>query len=272
MNLADHSSRAVMKAINRTKTNGWPDNSPEAAEIVAAINEAEARVASRPHSVSVFLPKVQVINNMESSWLGLRDKRAKIYVVSLALDLSGEAQQDTARDTGGAPPEALVKGTAGEIFEGVSRTASAKLVVRSTPLFSNILDRDSLPLLGNGICLYTPKDPGGLLELHGVIMEDDKAFRDLGKYIEQAAAQFDMDNLIASLLRVPGLHLGDSRVLKLRGIFSALFSVVVELLTRNRDDVIQDFHFSALAHQSYLKGIHPFETRNAKGHLMVDLK
>jgi len=269
LNLADHSSHAVMKAIARTNDDDWPD---DAGIITRALESAESEVASHDYSATAFLPRLQIVNNKESSWFGLRDADAEIYVVSLALDLSGDADVDAAKDSGGAPPEEIDFGPSEEIFDGVTRTASDKLIVRSTPLFNNIRDNDYLPLLGDGIVLYGPKDPNGLLEIHTVVMEDDKAYRDLGQTIEDVAEEFGINDILDEALSLDVLSLGAPQVFAIKTGFNLLFGGVVAALKRNKDDPIQDFHFSALAHQDYQTGIHPFNYRNANGHLKIDVE
>ena len=104
LNLANHSSHAVMKAIARSNADGWSDH-PEAAvaaeEIIATLDRAESEVNSHDYSVTAFLPKVQIVDNKESSWFGLADAKAELYVVSLALDLTGEEDINATKDSGG---------------------------------------------------------------------------------------------------------------------------------------------------------------------------
>lgn len=272
ISLSDFSSNAVMKAIARKDKNDWAEH-PEAAEkIINALEQAESEIASHEYSVTAFLPKVQIMTNKESSWLGMADAKAEVYVVSLALDLSGEDDEDANKDDGGASTDVTdLQGTSEQIFEGVTRTASNRLIVKSTPLFNNIKEKDYLPLLGDGIALYGPKNPKGLLEIHCAIMEDDKGYRDLGKIIEDVSEKLKINELLDKALSLDVLSLGAAEIFALKSGFNLLFSGVIEALKHNEDDIIQDFHFSALAHQNYQSGIHPFDYRNANGYLKIDV-
>jgi len=273
LNLSNFSSHAVMKALARKDTSDWSEHPEVAKEIITAIEQAESEITSHEYSVTAFLPKVQIITNKESSWLGLTDARAEIYVVSLALDLSGEDDNNATKDAGGATTNVIdLKGTSAQIFEGVTRTASKKLIVKSTPIFNNIKEKDYLPLLGDGITLYGPKNPKGFLEIHCAIMEDDKGYRKLGEIIEETSRKLGINQLLENALKLDILSLGSAEIFALKSGFNLLFSGVIEALKNNKDDIIQDFHFSALAHQNYQAGIHPFTYRNANGYLKIDVE
>jgi hypothetical protein len=233
-----------MKALSRV------ENRPKIvpARVKEALSEADG--APSPGPVTAFLPECRILDNQESGFF--TDLAAEVYVVGLAMDLTGE---------GGTMEHAP------EIFHNVSRTASAPLVVSSTPLFNNIYDEDRLPLLGNGVVLYGPRDPGGLLDIHVAIMENDGGYRELGALIEKAAEQVKFPAVLEGALQAASLAKPEIFIVK--NTFKLLFHTLVMLLQNNHDDVIQDFHFSALKHQRYLPGIHPFDYRGAKGYMQV---
>jgi hypothetical protein len=234
-----------MKAMSRVERR--PQAVPE--RVREALRKADQVPA--PSEVTVLLPKCQILDNQESGFFS--DMAAEIYVVSLAMDLTGR----------GAAVE-----HASAIFQNVSRAASAPLIVSSTSLFNNIYDGDPLPLLGNGIVLYGPRDPMGLLDIHVAVMENDGGFRELGRRIEEAAEQVRLPEVIEGALQAASL--AQPEVFLLRNTFRLLFHALIALLKNNHDDVVQDFHFSSLRHQRYLPGIHPFAYRGAKGYIKVD--
>ncbi|MHC4597797.1 MAG: hypothetical protein ACYS47_02215 [Planctomycetota bacterium] len=247
IDLSSVSAEKVMKALSRAES--MPEAVPE--RVKAALEAGEARPPG--DRVTVLMPKCQVLDNQESGFF--TDMGAEVYVVGLAMDLTGK----------GATME-----HAPEIFRNVARTASAPLIVSSTPLFNNIYDDDHLPLLGNGVVLYGPRDPGGLLDIHVAVMENDGGYRELGALIEKAAKEVELPSILEGALQAATL--AKPEVFLLKNTFQLLFHTLVTLLKNNHDDVIQDFHFSALKHQRYLPGVHPFEYRGSKGYIKIDLE
>ncbi|MDQ7780536.1 MAG: hypothetical protein RDV41_12645 [Planctomycetota bacterium] len=247
--LIDVDSSSILKAMARRDDPG----STMPKEVKDALAGAERRVRNKKFITTVSLPRVTILDNQESGFFS--DSAASVYVVSLALDLTGQ----------GAALEA-----SSEIFERVARTASMPLIVSATPLFNNVYDNTSLPLLGKGITLYGPKDPKGLLELHVAIMEDDGGYRDLGKIVEEAAKKLDLPAIVEGAINVASLS--NPAIFIARNTFKLLFHTVVTLLENNHDDIIQDFHFSSLVHQQYLQGVHPFDYRGARGFIEIDVQ
>ncbi|MHC4780672.1 MAG: hypothetical protein ACYTFG_19045 [Planctomycetota bacterium] len=247
IDLTNVSADRVMKALSRLES--MPRAVPS--RVKEALTAGETGTSGGP--VTVLLPKCQILDNQESGFF--TDMGAEVYVVGLAMDLTGE----------GATFE-----QAPEIFHNVSRTASAPLIVSSTPLFNNIYDHDHLPLLGNGIVLYGPRDPKGLLDVHMAVLENDGGYRELGQLIEKAARQVDLPAVLDGALSAASL--AKPEIFLLRNTFQLLFHTLITLLKNNHDDVIQDLHFSALKHQRYLPGIHPFQYRGAKGYLKIDVE
>lgn len=240
------SAHQLMKAMSRLERK--PERIP--GSVRKTLEEADAKATGR--DVTVLLPKLKIRDNQEAGFF--TDLGAEVYVVGLALDLTGEGQ---------------VMEQAGEIFHNVSRTASAPLTVSSTPLFNNIYDGDLLPLLGNGVVLYGPKDPGGLLDIHVAIMENDGGYRETGQLIEAAAKEVDLPGILEGALKA--VSLAKPEVFLARNAFRLMFHTLLTMLQNEHDDVIQDFHFSSLKHQRYLPGVHPFAYRGAEGFIRVDV-
>ncbi|GEM_PF-2826795 len=244
IDLGDVSAEQVLKALSRAERS--PASVP--GRVREALEEGETEPPGR--NVSIYLPQCRILDNQESGFFS--DLGAEVYVVSLALDLTGE----------GAEHE-----HAPEIFRNVSRTASGPLVVSSTPLFNHIYDGDRLPLLGNGVMVYGPRDPEGLLDIHVAVMEDDGGYRELGALIEKAASEVKLPDVLDGALKAASL--AKPEVFLVKNTFQLLFHTLVTFLKNNHDDVIQDFHFSSLKHQRYLPGVHPFAYRGAEGYLQV---
>jgi hypothetical protein len=141
-------------------------------------------------------------------------------------------------------------------------------------MFADIRDDTDLPLYGNGVTLYGPKDPAGLLEFHTYIMEDDGGYRRLGQVIEQRAEQIGLAEKVAALadLSAEAASLGAPEVFALQLAARLFFTSVVIALQENRDDVIQDFHFSALSVQDYLAGIYDVDGPGASIQYVVDVR
>ncbi len=214
---------------------------PEMEEVI----KAGEVVRQTPRKVTVFLKSCKIHGNQEShDWWWWKDAPAEVYVVALGMELSGQGQH-------------LEK--AGDLFQGVVQDKSKSLIVSISARFDNIWDGNSLGLLGNGLTLYGPQDPKGLLDLHVIIMDDDSGYRKLGQIIEDAAKKIDLPGLVDAAAGI--FDLSSPAVIALKKGLEALVVLVTTALKNNKDDVIQAVHFSALAHQGYLAGEHMFAPR-----------
>ena len=271
MNLQDYNAHDLIHALSLAQSE--PSKGELRKGLLTELERANQVVAETDFRVSVFLPQATIINNRESRKRIFKkriDASAEVYVVSLALDLSGIEGESLRVGNVTAEKEAVIglpKGVDKQIFSNITRTASKGFVVNSTPIFHDIYDRDSLPLLGNGIRLYGPRDPKGFLELHVAIMEDDNAYRNLGKFVEETAQAIGIQKLI--LEATQAVSISNPVVGLLSNAFGELFNSVLNRMKNNEDDVIQQLHFSSIAHQGYREGIIPFERSGASGHLEV---
>ena len=99
---------------------------------------------------------------------------------------------------------------------------------------------------------------------------NDGGYRELGAVIESTCKQLDIAAKLKELATLASLSAPQVWIAKTA--VDLLFHTVVAALKNNHDDVIQDFHFSALAHQDYRAGKHPFEYRGARGIFEVIVK
>jgi len=116
-------------------------------------------------------------------------------------------------------------------------------VASVSPIFRNIRRGDSLPILGDGLLLYGPKDPGGKIALHGAVMESDDRSRDLGKTIEEGLKHAGLFSIIDKTLAQGSLSAPQMSVITAAARFA--FETVTYFLKRDGDDVISTFHYSS---------------------------
>src|SRR5262245_42662030 len=107
-------------------------------------------------------------------------KKAKIdrevYVISLASDLRGESNH--------RPPAV---GASNQTLDGLSPDVEAamKFMVVSVSNIFQLIDKDQpVSLSGDGIVLYPPADPQGMLALHFAVVESDQKARNFGAFLK----------------------------------------------------------------------------------------
>lgn len=255
--LARLPSIEIMKALSLMESDSASRIRPDVRTALVEATTALTAPNVPAKKVTVYIPSCHVHDNAEDNIL-IAGTTGQVYVLTLGVDLSGAGQ-----DVNGVEPE-----KPSGLFSGIAQEASRYTLVSVTPVFHGIRDHSSLPLLGNGITLYGPKDPKGFLELHAVIMEDDGGYRHLGQVIEDASRSLKLPDLVKAAVDAASLSSPEAFALK-NGI-ELLFHAVVAGLKNNRDDVIQDLHFSALEHQGYLAGVHAFDQPGARGVLTVE--
>ena len=97
------------------------------------------------------------------------EKKKEIYVISLASDLHGESNH-----------KPLALGATNETISEITPDIKAGMkffVVAVSNIFERIKPNQPPSLSGDGIVLYPPSDPEGMLALHFVIVESDKKTR-----------------------------------------------------------------------------------------------
>ncbi len=166
---------------------------------------------------------------------GTLEVRNEVYVVSLAMDLSGTGQN--------IEPD----GETGQLLSDGFRAFNKYAVVSVSPLFHGIRRDEELPLIGDGLLLYGPKDPEGKIALHMAIMESDADHRGIGDKMEKAlkrAKVFEALEAIGNVTTIAAPQIG----VVARPVISALrygFETFLFFLKEDGDDVICDIHYSS---------------------------
>lgn len=105
--------------------------------------------------------------------LAVREKKInrELYVISFASDLRGESNH--------RPPAV---GASNQTLESLTPAADAamKFVIAAVSnIFHGIDKNQAVSLSGDGIVLYPPADPNGMLALQFSVIESDKGARDI---------------------------------------------------------------------------------------------
>jgi len=185
--------------------------------------------------VYATLPKVTVTKK------GI-EKKKEIYVLSLASDTHGESNH-----------RALAVGASNETLKNVSTDieAAMKFVVMSVSnVFTGITAKQPLSLSGDGIVLYPPNDPKGMLALHFVIVESDHGKRNAGRLLDQVFGDKDVKSLLGEFAKLTAAT-GNIPVSLLTSLFGAVTSLIPKILAANRDDLLFSHNHSGVEFNSY---------------------
>lgn len=185
--------------------------------------------------VYASLPKVYVTEK------GL-EKEKEIYVISLASDLHGESNH--------RPP---VVGASNETLTQVSPGIKAALkffVMATSNVFERIRADQPLSLSGDGIVLYPPADPKGMLALHFAIVESDRGKRDVGKLFEEIFADTSVKKLLSEIAELTG-SMGNIPASLLASLFGAVTIVLPAVLKANKDDLLFSHSHSGVDFNDY---------------------
>jgi len=169
----------------------------------------------------------------------LRLKKAKInreiYVVSFASDLRG--QSDDRPPAVGAANQTLTK------FTPDLAAAMKFFVIAASNIFHRVNRNQPPQLGGDGIVLYPPADPNGMLALHVTIVESDAGARNQGKLLEKLFKQKQVTAALDALAAVAGAAAPVPANLVTTAM-SALTSAIPAILESNGDDPMLDYNFS----------------------------
>lgn len=181
---------------------------------------------------------------------GTAEIKNEVYLLTLGADLSGTGRHIAA-------PSALIP----EAFQ----KKHPYLLVGVSPIFSNIRRGDELALLGDGLNLYGPKDPGGKLCLHTAIMESDSDHRNIAARIEQGVRNSGLDSAIEMVSS------SNHWVRAVTVIARYVFERVLYFLKLDEDDVIDCFHYSSTERpgRGYACGHLGFDSRYTNGWITV---
>jgi hypothetical protein len=130
----------------------------------------------------------------------LRLKKAKfnreLYVVSFASDLRGESNH--------RPPAVGAANKTLTTFTPDIEAAMKFFVMAASNIFHGI-DKDQPPQLGgDGIVIYPPADPQGMLAIHISIVESDAGIRNQGKLLADVFANKDVKDVMREIAKVTG--------------------------------------------------------------------
>lgn len=150
----------------------------------------------------------------------------EIYLVSIGTDLRGESNH-----------RPLAVGSDNETLGQLTPEIQAAMklaVIAVSNIFHNIDKKQALSLSGDGIVLYPPADPNGMLALHLAVVESDKKSRNVGKLLKGVFADKDVMKEIVKLTAAS------------RGIpadlLTTFMGVAVNALTtfleNNKDDIL----------------------------------
>lgn len=198
----------------------------------------------------------------------LRLKKAKVnrelYVVSFASDLRGESNH--------RPPAVGAGNRTLATFSPEVDAAMKYFVVAASNIFHGI-DREQPPQLGgDGIVVYPPADPQGMLAIHVSIVESDAGIRKQGKLLKEVFAKKEVRDALSGISAATG-PTGPLPAALLTTALGAITSVLPAILEKNGDDVLLDYDFSgrqiARYHGSADGVVHQFENKKAAASLRV---
>lgn len=160
---------------------------------------------------------------------GKAEVKNEVYILCMGIDTSLQPQNKMPDGTN------LIS----ETFKAYNKYS----IVSVSPVFHNIRRGDSLSILGDGLLLYGPKDPGGKIALHGAVMESDDGTRDIGKTIEEGISHSGLFNVIDKALAMGSLAAPQVSTITAASRFA--FETVTYFLKRDGDDVVSTFHYSS---------------------------
>ena len=198
----------------------------------------------------------------------LRLKKAKldreIYVVSFASDLHGQSNH--------RPPAVGASNKTLADFSPDVAAAMEYFVVAASNIFHNIDRNQPLQLGGDGIVLYPPADPEGMLALHISVVESDAGARKQGKLLNDLFGKREVKEALTEIAKATGAA-GPIPAGLLTAAMAALTTVLPVVLQRNKDDVLLDYDFSGRDMSRYRgtpEGLkHAFSNQKVAGAIMV---
>jgi len=198
----------------------------------------------------------------------LRLKKAKfnreLYVVSFASDLRGESNH--------RPPAVGAANKTLASFTPDIESAMKFFVMAASNIFHGI-DKDQPPQLGgDGIVIYPPADPQGMLALHISIVESDAGIRNQGKLLGEVFGKKEIKDVLGEISKFTSAA-GPIPANLLTAAMAAITSVLPGILEKNGDNVYLDYNFSGRSmgdyHGSPQGEKHSFENKKAAASITV---
>lgn len=153
----------------------------------------------------------------------------EIYVVSIGTDLRGESNH--------RPPAV---GSDNETLKKLTPEIQAAMklaVIAVSNVFHNIDKDQAVSLSGDGIVLYPPADPQGMLALHLAVVESDKGSRDIGKLLKGIFADKDVKDLLKEITTITAASRGIPADL-LTTFMGVAVKALTTFLENNEDDIL----------------------------------
>ena len=185
--------------------------------------------------VYATLPKVHVT---EKGW----EKNKEIYIISLASDLHGKSNHRPA-----------IVGASNEMLTNISpgiESAMKFFAVSVSNVFERIRPDQPLSLSGDGIVLYPPADPKGMLSLHFTIVESDQGARNVGKLLEKILGDSSVKTLLSEITKLTAAS-GNIPVTLLTSLFGAVTTIIPVVLKNNKDDIMFSHSHSGVDFNGY---------------------
>lgn len=185
--------------------------------------------------VYATLPKVHVT---EKGW----EKNKEIYIISLASDLHGESNHRPA-----------IVGASNEMLTNISpgiESAMKFFAVSVSNVFERIRPDQPLSLSGDGIVLYPPADPKGMLALHFTIVESDQGARNVGKLLEEIFGDSFVKTLLSEITKLT-VASGNIPATLLTSLFGAVTTIIPVVLKNNKDDIMFSHSHSGVDFNGY---------------------
>jgi hypothetical protein len=184
--------------------------------------------------VYATLPKVTVTKKGE--------RTKEIYVVSLASDTHGASNH-----------RPLAVGSDNETLRTATSGISAAMevfVVAVSNVFTKIKPKQPLSLSGDGIVLYPPADPAGMLALYFAIVESDHGKRNTGKLLEGIFGKPEVKRLLEDVANATATF-GNIPTALLTSMFGTVTELVPKVLQSNRDDILFSHSHSGVDFNNY---------------------
>ena len=166
----------------------------------------------------------------------------EIYVISFASDLRGVSNHR---------PKAV--GASNQTLQDLTPDVDAAMkifVVAVSNIFYHIDKDQPVSLSGDGIVLYPPADPQGMLALHVAIVESDRKARDFGALLKKI---FSNDEVKTGMKQIAILvaSTGNVPAQLVTGLMGVATTILGEALVNNGDDILFSHNHSGLDISAY---------------------
>jgi len=185
--------------------------------------------------VYASLPKITVLK-------GGGEVRKEIYVLSFAADLNSKLKK-----------RQPAVGAANETIDRLTPEGSDFFVLSVSNVFEGIKNKIPLSLSGDGVILYPPRDPKGMLGLHFAVVESDQGTRDLGTLLGSIFKLPSVKSTLAEVAKYTALTIIPAAIppAVLTAAFGAVATALPIVLKANKDDVLMCHSHSGVEFNNY---------------------